>query len=150
MLIPRLELETLYQHAIDQVAWERTRPLPQASPHRGGFSFEKNRYQFILTFDALISPEVMSLQVSIPFVGDGAGLRQAREIALRLNREVVGVKFMLNEAGTPTLICAVEAILASHRRIPNSEVVEAVLRSSLQRLEEAVETAESALRTGSR
>ncbi len=43
---------------------------------------------------------------------------------------------------------SIEAILASHRRIPNSEVVDAVLRNAMGRMEEAVETVERELRGG--
>jgi hypothetical protein len=56
--------------------------------------------------------------------------------------------FFLVEAPTPLLICSIEAILASHRRIPNSEVVDAVLRNAMGRMEEAVETVERELRVG--
>jgi hypothetical protein len=38
--------------------------------------------------------------------------------------------------------------LASHQRIPNSEVVEVVMRNAIQRLEDAVEGVERELRGG--
>ena len=48
-------------------------------------------------------------------------------------------------SAVPLLICSVEAILASDCRIPNEEVAEAVFRSALRRLEEAVDRAEEEL-----
>ena len=48
----------------------------------------------------------------------------------------------------PLIVCSVEAILAGFRRIPNSEVVDAVLRNAMGRMEEAVEQVERELRVG--
>ena len=69
-------------------------------------------------------------------------------MAVRLNAETPGVKFFLVDAPTPLLVCSIEAILASHHRIPNSEVVDAVLRNAMQRLEDAVDKVEEELRVG--
>jgi len=146
MLIPVEELKILYGRAIRDVTWEEPRPLPQVSRYQAGLVFRKGRHEFTLTFDAAASPEIMTLQVVLPFARSPDGLAQSYKTAMRLNAEVPGVKFFLADAPAPLLVCSIEAILASHRRIPNSEVVDAVLRSAMQRIEDAVEQAELALR----
>jgi hypothetical protein len=148
MLIPVEELKLLYSRAIQAVAWEEAEPLPQANRYQAGLSFRKNRRQFTLSFDAAAAPEIMSLQVVLPFARDEEDAGRAHQMASRLNADTRGVKFFLVDAPTPLLVCSIEAILASHRRIPNSEVVEAVLRSAMERMEDAVETVERELRVG--
>jgi len=147
MLIPVEELKIMYARAIREVAWEEALPLPQAGPYQAGLVFRKERREFTLSFDAAASPEIMSLQVVLPFARGATGQGQSYRMAVRLNAETPGVKFFLVDAPTPLLVCSIEAILASHRRIPNSEVVEAVLRNAMQRLEDAVDKVEAELRT---
>jgi hypothetical protein len=148
MLIPFEELRMLYSRAINQVTWEQSRLLPQSGPHRGGLVFRKDRREFTLSFDADVAPEIMNLQVVLPFALDDEDAGRSHRMVSRLNAETRGVKFFLVDAPTPLLICSIEAILASHRRIPNSEVVDAVLRNAMGRMEEAVETVERELRVG--
>lgn len=146
MLIPIEELKLLYGRVIREVAWEEAELLPQTNRHRAGLSFRRDGRQFILSFDALESPEIMQLQVALPFVRSPRDKQASYQLAVRLNAETPGVKFFLVDAPTPLLVCSIEAILASHHRIPNSEVAEAVLRNAMQRLEDAVEKAEQELR----
>jgi hypothetical protein len=148
MLMPFEELRMLYSRAINQVTWEVSRLLPQSGPHRGGLVFRKDRREFTLSFDADAAPEIMNLQVVLPFALDDEDVGRSHRMVSRLNAETLGVKFFMVEAPTPLLICSIEAILASHRRIPNSEVVDAVLRNAMGRMEEAVETVERELRVG--
>jgi len=146
--MPFEELRMLYSRAINQVTWEVSRLLPQSGPHRGGLVFRKDRREFTLSFDADAAPEIMNLQVVLPFALDDEDAGRSHRMVSRLNAETLGVKFFMVEAPTPLLICSIEAILASHRRIPNSEVVDAVLRNAMGRMEEAVETVERELRGG--
>jgi hypothetical protein len=148
MLMPFEELRMLYSRAINQVTWEQSRLLPQSGPHRGGLAFRKDRREFTLSFDADVAPEIMNLQVVLPFALDNQDAGRSHRMVSRLNAETLGVKFFFVDAPTPLLICSIEAILASHRRIPNSEVVDAVLRNAMGRMEEAVETVERELRVG--
>jgi len=148
MLMPFEELRMLYSRAINQVTWEESRLLPQSGPHRGGLVFRKDRREFTLTFDADAAPEIMNLQVVLPFALDYGDIGRSQRRVGRFNAETRGVKFFLVDAPMPLLVCSIEAILASHRRIPNSEVVDAVLRSAMGRMEEAVETVERELRLG--
>ena len=148
MLIPVEELKLLYGRAIKAVAWEDAELLPQANRHQAGLTFRRDGRQFYLSFDAAESPEIMQLQVVLPFARGPRDKQESYRMAVRLNAETPGVKFFLVDAPTPLLVCAVEAILASHRRIPNSEVVDIVLRNALQRLEDAVEGVERELRGG--
>jgi hypothetical protein len=101
-----------------------------------------------LSFDAAVAPEIMNLQVVLPFALDDEGAGRSHRMVSRFNAETRGVKFFLVDAPTPLLVCSVEAILASHRRIPNDEVVEAVLRSAMERMEDAVDKVERELRVG--
>ena len=146
--MPFDELRMLYSRAINQVTWEVSQLLPQSGPHRGGLVFRKGRREFTLSFDADVAPEIMNLQVVLPFALDDEDAGRSHRMVSRLNAETRGVKFFLVDAPTPLLICSIEAILASHRRIPNSEVVDAVLRNAMGRMEEAVETVERELRVG--
>ena len=148
MLMPFEELRMLYSRAINQVTWEESRLLPQSGPHRGGLIFRKDRREFTLSFDADTAPEIMNLQVVLPFALDDEDAGRSHKMVSRFNAEIRGVKFFLVDAPTPLLVCSVEAILASHRRIPNSEVVDAVLRSAMQRLEDAVDKVEEEMRAG--
>ena len=148
MLMPFEELRMLYSRAINQVTWEESRLLPQSGPHRGGLVFRKDRREYTLTFDADAAPEIMNLQVVLPFALDYGDTGRSQRRVGRFNAETRGVKFFLVDAPMPLLVCSIEAILASHRRIPNSEVVDAVLRSAMGRMEEAVETVERELRGG--
>jgi len=148
MLMPFEELRMLYSRAINQVTWEESRLLPQSGPHRGGLIFRKDRREFTLSFDADTAPEIMNLQVVLPFALDDEDAGRSHKMVSRFNAEIRGVKFFLVDAPTPLLVCSVEAILASHRRIPNSEVVEAVLRSAMERMEDAVDKVERELRGG--
>lgn len=148
MLIPYEELRILYSRAISQVAWEVAQVVPRSGPYRGGLVFRKGRREFILSFDAAAAPEIMNLQVVLPFARDEEDAGRAQQMASRLNADTRGVKFFLVDAPTPLLVCSIEAILASHRRIPNSEVVEAVLRSAMERMEDAVDKVEQELRDG--
>ncbi len=148
MLMPFEELRMLHSRAINQVTWEVSRLLPQSGPHRGGLVFRKDRREFTLSFDADAAPEIMNLQVVLPFALDDQDAGRSHRMVSRLNAETRGVKFFLVDAPTPLLICSIEAILASHRRIQNSEVVDAVLRNAMGRMEEAVETVERELRGG--
>ncbi|MCX6889689.1 MAG: hypothetical protein NTU71_09800 [Verrucomicrobia bacterium] len=148
MLMPFEELRMLYSRAINQVTWEESRLLPQSGPHRGGLVFRKDRREFTLSFDADAAPEIMNLQVVLPFALDYGDIGRSHRRVGRFNAETRGVKFFLVDAPTPLLVCSIEAILASHRRIPNSEVVDAVIRSAMGRMEEAVEQVERELRVG--
>ena len=148
MLIPVEELKLLYSRAIKDVAWEDARQLPQANRYQTGLTFRRDGRHFILSVDAAAAPEIMQLQVMLPFARSPRDKPESYEMAVRLNAETPGVKFFLVDAPTPLLVCAVEAILASHRRIPNSEVVDAVLRNAMQRLEDAVEGVERKFRGG--
>ena len=148
MLIPYEELRILYSRAINQVAWEEAQVVPRSGPYRGGLVFRKGRREFTLSFDAAVAPEIMNLQVVLPFAWDDLDVARSHRRIGRFNAEMRGVKFILVEAPTPLLVCSIEAILASHRRIPNSEVVEAVLRSAMQRLEDAIDKVEQELRVG--
>lgn len=148
MLIPVEELKLLYARAIQEVTWEAAEPLPQANRHQAGLTFRKGRRQFILSFDAAGAPEIMSLKVELPFAWDDLDAERSHQRVSRFNAEIRGVKFFLVDAPPPLLICSIEAILASHRRIPNSEVVDAVLRNAMGRMEEAVEQVERELRVG--
>ena len=148
MLIPYEELRMLYARAINQVAWEDPQVVPRSGPYRGGLIFRKGRREFTLSFDAAAAPEIMNLQVVLPFAWDDLDAERSHRKVSRFNAEIRGVKFFLVEAPTPLLVCSVEAILASHRRIPNSEVVEAVLRSAMERMEDAVDKVERELRVG--
>ena len=148
MLIPYEELRMLYARAINQVAWEDAQVVPRSGPYRGGLIFRKGRREFTLSFDAAAAPEIMNLQVVLPFAWDDLDAERSHRKVSRFNAEIRGVKFFLVEAPTPLLVCSVEAILASHRRIPNSEVVEAVLRSAMERMEDAVDKVERELRVG--
>lgn len=146
MLIPYEELRILYSRAINHVAWEEPQAVPRSGPYRGGLIFRKGRREFTLSFDAAVAPEIMNLQVVLPFAWDDLDAERAHRRVSRFNAEIRGVKFILVEAPTPLLVCSIEAILASHRRIPNSEVVDAVLRSAMERMEDAVEAVERELR----
>ena len=148
MLIPYEELRILYARAINQVTWEEAQVVPRSGPYRGGLVFRKGRREFTLSFDAAAAPEIMNLQVVLPFALDDEDAARSHKMVSRFNAEIRGVKFVLVEAPTPLLVCSVEAILASHRRIPNSEVVEAVLRSAMERMEDAVEKVEREMRGG--
>ena len=146
MLIPYEELRILYSRAINQVAWEEAQLVPQSGPYRGGLIFRKGRREFTLSFDAAVAPEIMNLQVVLPFAWDDLDVARSHRRVGRFNAEIRGVKFILVEAPTPLLVCSVEAILASHRRIPNSEVVAAVLRRAMESREYAIDMGEQALR----
>ncbi len=148
MLIPVEELKLLYSRAIQAVAWEEAEPLPQANRYQAGLVFRKSRRGFTLSFDAAAAPEIMNLQVVVPFALDDEAAGRSHKMVSRFNAETRGVKFFLVDAPTPLLVCSIEAILASHHRIPNSEVVDAVLRSAMERLEDAVEKVERELRVG--
>ena len=148
MLIPYEELRILYSRAISLVAWEEALVVPRSGPYRGGLVFRKGRREFTLSFDAAAAPEIMNLQVVLPFALDDGEVGRSHRMVTRFNAETRGVKFFLVDAPTPLLVCSVEAILASHRRIPNSEVVDAVLRSAMERLEDAVDKVEEELRVG--
>jgi hypothetical protein len=148
MLIPYEELRILYSRAISLVAWEEAQVVPRSGPYRGGLVFRKSRREFTLSFDAAVAPEIMNLQVVLPFALDDEGAGRSHRMVSRFNAETRGVKFFLVDAPTPLLVCSVEAILASHRRIPNDEVVEAVLRSAMERMEDAVDKVERELRVG--
>jgi hypothetical protein len=148
MLIPYEELRILYSRAISLVAWEEAQVLPRSGPYRGGLVFRKSRREFTLSFDAAVAPEIMNLQVVLPFALDDEGAGRSHRMVSRFNAETRGVKFFLVDAPTPLLVCSVEAILASHRRIPNDEVVEAVLRSAMECMEDAVDKVERELRVG--
>jgi hypothetical protein len=152
MLFPTEELKLLYMRAIRDVAWEDVSEVTQTSAYQVALRFKAldGRREFILSFDSVNSPEIMALQAQLPFARGMHGMEPARRLAVRLNAETPGVKFFLVEAPTPLLICSIEAILAAHRRIPNSEVVDAVLRNALQRLEEALEQTRRELRAISR
>ena len=148
MLIPYEELRILYAHAINTVAWEEAQVVPRSGPYRGGLVFRKGRREFTLSFDAAAAPEIMNLQVVLPFALDDDDAGRSHKLVSRFNAETLGVKFFLVEAPAPLLICSIEAILAAHRRIPNSEVVDAVLRNAMGRMEEALEAVERELRVG--
>ena len=148
MLIPYEELRILYASAINQVTWEEAEVVPRSGPYRGGLVFRKGRREFTLSFDAAAAPEIMNLQVVLPFALDDEDAGRSHKMVSRFNGEIRGVKFFLVDAPTPLLVCSIEAILASHRRIPNSEVVDAVLRNAMGRMEEAVEQVERELRVG--
>ena len=149
MLIPTEELKLLYTRAIREVAWQEVNEVTQMSAYQVALRFKAlgGRREFILSFESVHSPEIMTLQAQLPFARSMHGMEPARRLAVRLNAETPGVKFFLAETPTPLFICSVEAILASHRRIPNSEVVDAVLRNALQRLEAALEGVERELRS---
>jgi hypothetical protein len=148
MLIPYEELRILYSRAISEVAWEEAQVVPRSGPYRGGLVFRKDRREFALSFDAVAAPEIMNLQVVLPFALDDEDAGRSHRMVSRFNAEMRGVKFFLVDAPTPLLVCSIEAILASHRRIPNSEVVDAVLRSAMERMVEALETVEREMRVG--
>ena len=148
MLIPYEELRILYSRAISLVAWEEAQVVPRSGPYRGGLVFRKGRREFTLSFDAAAAPEIMNLQVVLPFALDDEDAGRSYRMVSQFNAETRGVKFFLVDAPTPLLVCSVEAILASHRRIPNDEVVEAVLRSAMERMEDAVDKVERELRVG--
>jgi hypothetical protein len=148
MLIPVEELKLLYSRAIKEVAWEEARPLPHTNRYQAGLVFTREGREYCLTFDAAATPEIMQLQTALPFARSPRDGQASLRMAMRLNAETPGVKFYLFDAPTPLLVCAVEAILASHQRIPNSEVVEVVMRNAIQRLEDAVEGVERELRGG--
>ena len=148
MLMPFDELRMLYSRAINQVTWEESRLLPQSGPDQGGLVFRKDRREFTISFEAEVAPEIMNLQVVLPFALDDEDAGRSHKMVSRFNAEIRGVKFFLVDAPTPLLVCSIEAILASHRRIPNSEVVDAVLRNAMGRMEEAVEQVERELRGG--
>jgi hypothetical protein len=148
MLIPYEELRILYARAINQVTWEEAQVVPRSGPYRGGLVFRKARREFTLSFDAAVAPEIMNLQVVLPFALDDEDAGRSHKMVSRFNAEIRGVKFFLVDAPTPLLVCSVEAILASHRRIPNSEVVDAVLRNAMERMEDAVDKVEQELRGG--
>jgi hypothetical protein len=148
MLIPFEELRILYGRAISEVTWEESRLLPQSGPYRGGLVFRKHRHEFTLSFDAAVAPEIMTLQVVVPFAPATLDVEPSHRMVAQFNAEIRGVKFFLVDAPTPLLVCSIEAILASHRRIPNSEVVDAVLRNAMQRMEDALERVERQLRVG--
>lgn len=152
MLFPTEELRLLYSRAIREVAWEDASVVTQMSAYQVALRFKalNGRREFILSFDSVNSPEIMALQAQLAFARGMHGMEPARRLAVRLNAETPGVKFFLVEAPTPLLVCSIEAILAAHHRIPNSEVVDAVLRNALQRLEDAIERAENELSTISR
>ena len=148
MLIPTGELKLLDARAIRAVAWihRDPRPLPSGLPHQAGFVFGDERREFVLCFDAVRSPEVMSLRVAVACAGIPP--ERLRRAALRLNAECLGVKFWPVDAAFPQLICSVEAILAADGRLPHQEVAEAVLRAAMRRLEEAADRAEETLAPG--
>ena len=146
--MPFDELRMLYSRAINQVAWEESRLLPQSGPDLGWLVFRKDRREFTIYFEAEAAPEIMNLQVVLPFALDDEDAGRSHKMVSRFNAEIRGVKFFLVDAPTPLLVCSIEAILASHRRIPNSEVVDAVLRSAMERMEDAVEQVERELRGG--
>ncbi len=148
MLMPFDELRMLYSRAINQVTWEESRLLPQSGPDQGGLVFRKDRREFTISFEAEVAPEIMNLQVVLPFALDDEDAGRSHKMVSRFNAEIRGVKFFLVDAPTPLLVCSIEAILASHRRIPNSEVVDAVLRNAMGRMEDAVEQVERELRGG--
>ena len=148
MLMPFDELRMLYSRAINQVTWEESRLLPQSGPDQGGLVFRKDRREFTIYFEAEVAPEIMNLQVVLPFALDDEDAGRSHKMVSRFNAEIRGVKFFLVDAPTPLLVCSIEAILASHRRIPNSEVVDAVLRNAMGRMEDAVEQVERELRGG--
>ncbi|MBM3868330.1 MAG: hypothetical protein FJ384_05300 [Verrucomicrobia bacterium] len=139
MLIPIEELKLLYARAIADVTDSPPRPLPSAERYQGGFRFLRNGAEYRLAFDALESPECMTLQTNLEFVSGRAGLEAMRRLVAQLNAEKQGVKFVLVEAPAPFVVCSVEAILAGYRRIPNTEVAETILQSAVRRLEDVTE-----------
>ena len=139
MLIPIEELKILYQGAIADVTDSPARPILSAERYQGGFGFIRNGVEYRLAFDALESPECMTLQTNLDFISGRAGLENMRRLVAQLNAEKKGVKFVLVEAPAPFIVCSVEAILAAYRRIPNTEVAEAILQSAIRRLEDVTE-----------
>jgi hypothetical protein len=139
MLIPVEELKLLYERAIADVTDSPVRPILSAERHQGGFGFIRNGAEYRLTFDALESPECMTLQTNLDFISGRAGLVDMRRLVAQLNAEKKGVKFVLVEAPAPFIVCSVEAILAAYRRIPNTEVAETILQSAVRRLEDVTE-----------
>ena len=139
MLIPVEELKLLYERAIADVTDSPVRPILSVERHQGGFGFIRNGAEYRLAFDALESPECMTLQTNLDFISGRAGLVDMRRLVAQLNAEKKGVKFVLVEAPAPFIVCSVEAILAAYRRIPNTEVAEAILQSAMRRLEDVTE-----------
>jgi len=139
MLIQIEELKLLYERAIANITDSPPRPLPSAERYQGGFRFLRNGVEYRLVFDALESPECMTLQTNLEFVSGRAGLEAMRRLVAKLNAEKQGVKFVLVEAPAPFVVCSVEAILAAYRRIPNTEVAETILQSAMRRLEDVTE-----------
>jgi hypothetical protein len=81
----------------------------------------------------------MTLQTNLDFIAGREGLERMRRLVAQLNAEKKGVKFVLVEAPAPFIVCSVEAILAGHRRIPNTEVAETIVQSAMRRLEDVTE-----------
>lgn len=139
MLIPVEELKLLYERAIVRISDTSPRPLLSAERYQGGFGFIRNDVEYRLAFDALESPECMTLQTNLDFISGRAGMEDMRRLVAQLNAEKKGVKFVLVEAPAPFIVCSVEAILAAYRRIPNTEVAETILQSAVRRLEDVTE-----------
>ena len=139
MLIPIEELKLLYERAIADVTDSPPRPIVSAERYQGGFGFFRNGVEYRLAFDALESPECMTLQTNLEFISGRAGLEAMRWLVAQLNAEKKGVKFVLVESPAPFIVCSVEAILAAYRRIPNTEVAETILQSAMRRLEDVTE-----------
>ena len=139
MLIPVEELKLLYERAIANVTDRPPRLIPSVERYQGAFGFIRNGAEYRLAFDALESPECMTLQTNLDFISGRAGLVDMRRLVAQLNAEKKGVKFVLVEAPAPFIVCSVEAILAAYRRIPNTEVAETILQSAMRRLEDVTE-----------
>ena len=139
MLIPVEELKLLYERAVVRISDSPPRPILSAERYQGGFGFIRNDAEYRLAFDALESPECMTLQTNLDFISGRAGLEDMRRLVAQLNAEKKGVKFVLVEAPAPFIVCSVEAILAAYRRIPNTEVAETILQSAVRRLEDVTE-----------
>ena len=139
MLIPIEELKLLYGEVIGNVTDQPPRLIPSVEHYQGAFGFLRNGVEYRLAFDALEAPECMTLQTNLDFIAGRAGLEQMRRLVAQLNAEKKGVKFVLVEAPAPFIVCSVEAILAGFRRIPNSEVAEAIVQSAMRRLEDVTE-----------
>lgn len=139
MLIPSEELKMLYSGAIRQMADAPPRALEALGRHQGGFRFHRGEVEFLLSFDAAESPEIMTLQTMLTYSSGLADLPSLSRLAVRYNTELRGVKVFLVEAPIPFLVLSVEAILAAARRIPHSEVAEVILHNATQRLEDALD-----------
>ena len=139
MLIPIEELKLLYGEVIGNITDRPPRLIPSVERYQGAYGFLRNGVEYRLAFDAVEAPECMTLQTTLDFIAGREGLERMRRLVAQLNAEKKGVKFVLVEAPSPFIVCSVEAILAAYRRIPNTEVAEAILQSAIRRLEDVTE-----------